>query len=257
MCEIFGVSSSEKLELNDYLKIFFSHSDQHPHGWGLANLHENESEIEKEPIQATKSHYLKNRLSVPYRGKNVFAHIRYATIGNVEYRNCHPYTLKDLSGRRWTMIHNGTIFHFDALNQYVKLQRGDTDSERILLYIRDMMNEEERKTGRPLSAEERFGVLDHIFCEMSEGNKLNILLYDGELTYVHSNYKDSLYQLDKKNSVFFSTSPLNHEKWHPVTITTLQAFKDGKKIFTGTNHQKEYENSEEDMKFLYNIFSSL
>ena len=38
MCEIFGFSSSKEEELNDYLKEFYSHCEEHPHGWGLAIL---------------------------------------------------------------------------------------------------------------------------------------------------------------------------------------------------------------------------
>ncbi len=257
MCEIFAMTSRKKRDVNEYLKEFFSHSTQHPHGWGLANLYKNEVEIEKEPIQATKSHYLKNRLSVPYKGRNILAHIRYATIGNVEYQNCHPYTLKDRTGRRWTMIHNGTIFQYDPLNEYVKLQHGDTDSERILLYIRDRINQESRKKGQPLDAEERFFVLDQIISEMSKENKLNLLLFDGELLYVHTNYQSSLYQLAQEGRIYFSTTPLSGEHWQPVPMTTLLAFQEGEMVFRGTDHGNEYFSREDDLKFLYHIFSNL
>lgn len=113
-------------------------------------MEEKEVQIEKEPVQATKSNYLKERLSVPIQVKNAFAHIRYATIGNVEYKNCHPYTKKDRNGRSWTLVHNGTIFHYQPLDRYVRLQNGDTDSERILLYLVDLVNQEERRLKRSM-----------------------------------------------------------------------------------------------------------
>ena len=90
--------------MNDYLREFYSHSNKHPHGWGVACLEKQEAMIEKEPLQAAKSHYLKERLSVPIYAKTAVAHIRYATIGNVMYQNCHPYTRKDDCGRRWTLV---------------------------------------------------------------------------------------------------------------------------------------------------------
>lgn len=34
------------------------------------------------------------------------------------------YTKKDDSGRRWTVIHNGTIFDYPPLYKYMKLQKG-------------------------------------------------------------------------------------------------------------------------------------
>lgn len=256
MCELFGYSSSKEYNINEYLKEFYKHSVKHPNGWGLACMEGDEATIEKEPLQATKSHYLKQRLTVPVVCKNVFAHIRYATIGNEEYINCHPYTKKDSQNRRWTQIHNGTIFDFDPLYKYVKLQKGDTDSERILLYIVDKMNQSETE-GKVLSGKERFKILDCLFTNMSKNNKLNILLFDGEYMYVHTNYKDSLYMLEKQESVFFSTNPLTEDDWKNVTMNQLQAYKNGKLIFQGTVHDNEYFDNEEDMKLIYRQFAEL
>lgn len=256
MCELFGYCSQKGDVINDYLKEFYSHSNKHPHGWGLAGLEGDEVSIEKEPMQATKSNYLKERLTQPVNEKNVFAHIRYATIGNVEYRNCHPYTKKDKSGRRWTEIHNGTIFDYPPLYKYVKLQKGDTDSERILLYLVDKINQAEAED-KKLNGKERFTIIDCIISNMAKGNKLNIILYDGEYMYVHTNYKDSLYYLQKEKQIFFSTQPLSREDWKPVPFTRLLAYKDGELMFEGTNHKNEYIDSEENMKLIYQIFSEL
>lgn len=257
MCEIFGVSSEERIQINDYLKSFYERSHQHPHGWGLVCIEGKEAFIEKEPIQATKSHYLKARLTNPIKVKNAMAHIRYATIGNVEYSNCHPYTKKDRNGRRWTQVHNGTIFDYSPLNKYLGIQSGSTDSERILLYLVDQIDRTERLEERALSAKERFGLLDSIFIKMSKGNKLNIILYDGEMMYVHTNYKQSLHYLFKNKAILFSTAPLSDEEWEEIPMNTLFAYKDGKRVFKGTNHGNEYIDSEENMKFLYQIFSNL
>jgi glutamine amidotransferase len=156
MCELFGISSKEPFRINEYLKEFFSHSSAHPHGWGMSCMDKNQVSIEKEPVQASKSNYLKERLSAPIEVKTAFAHIRYATIGNVEYKNCHPYTWRDKSGRQWTLIHNGTIFDYSALNAYMNIQKGDTDSERILLHIVDLVDQAERQQHRKLDKKERF-----------------------------------------------------------------------------------------------------
>jgi glutamine amidotransferase len=280
MCEIFGVNSKEKMILNEYLNDFFEHSNYHPHGWGMACMSERDSFVEKEPIQATKSNYLKERLSVHIREKNVLAHIRYATIGNVEYKNCHPYTKKDKRGRRWSLVHNGTIFSFDPLNKYVRIQQGDTDSERILLYIVDEVNrlydeneEKEHKnqddTGvldnchveQNLHAEDMdyriFAHIDNIISQMAQDNKLNLILFDGQHMYVHTNYKDSLYYLKKDEAVIFSTQPLSGEQWNNVPFNRLLVYKEGEEIYRGKSHDYEYIESEENLKLLYQIFSGL
>lgn len=257
MCEIFGVSSKDEQYLSEYIRKFYSHSNEHPDGWGLAILDGNEAMIEKEPVQASKSLYLKHRLSQPVYARNAFAHIRYATIGNVEYCNCHPYSRKDHSGRRWTLVHNGTIFEYDPLNKYSKVQTGDTDSERILLYLVEQMDHYADKLGRVPDAGERFRCLDAIVGELSVENKLNFLLYDAENMYVHTNYKDSLYYLVQEGSILFCTRPLSEEPWQPVPFTTLLAYHGGKQVYTGTNHGNEYFDNEENLKMLYQIFSGL
>ena len=69
MCEIFGVSSLNDFTANDYLRTFYSHSDFHPHGWGLACISRNGALVEKESIKALSSNYLRERLSQPITAK--------------------------------------------------------------------------------------------------------------------------------------------------------------------------------------------
>ena len=59
MCQLFGFSSKIPVRINDYLKEFYSHSEEHPHGWGLACMDGKEVMIEKEPVKASVSQYLK------------------------------------------------------------------------------------------------------------------------------------------------------------------------------------------------------
>jgi len=253
MCELFGLCSKKSRYVNEYLKEFYSHSLYHPHGWGLACIDKNQLNIEKEPIQAIKSHYLKQRLSAPIKSQIILSHIRYATIGNIEYPNCHPYTFLDRFQTRWTLVHNGTIFHCPALNQYVIKQEGSTDSERILLYIIDKINEQDKQ----LNDKEYFDLLDQIIVDISKENKLNLILTNGSIVYVHTNYAKTLYYLIDEDSVFFSTQPLSQENWLPVTMNTLLAYKDGKLLYQGTNHQHEYYDNKENTKYLYQEFSNL
>lgn len=257
MCEIFGASSRNERCLNDYLKVFYSHSNNHPHGWGLAYAAGQKMFIEKEPLQASKSEYLKCRLSQPIISRNLLAHIRYATIGHIEHQNCHPYSKKDNFGRRWTLIHNGTIFDYSPLSKFIKIQEGQTDSERILLYIVEQISKAQCSCDKPLTADERFDLINDIVSSMSKGNKLNLLIFDGECMYVHTNYKKSLHYLESDNGIIFSTLPLTDENWQTVPFTTLLAYKDGELKFTGTNHGNEYEDNEESLRFLYQIFSDL
>ena len=63
MCELLGLSAQKKLTANQILRLFYSHGEEHPHGWGLALFRPDGSPvIEKEPLKSTDSRYLKARL---------------------------------------------------------------------------------------------------------------------------------------------------------------------------------------------------
>ena len=257
MCEIFSLSSRHERNINEELREFFSHSPDHPNGWGLMVEKEGFSNWEKEPVRADKSVYLKNRLRVPVNGRVAMAHIRRATIGNENWNNCHPFCGIDRSGRRWILQHNGTIFEYDPMNKYVHIQTGETDSERILLYILDRINERIDNKGDGLTAEERFEVLDDIVCSLSYENKLNLNIYDEELLYVHTNCEGTLHLRKENESVMFSTRPLKVGNWQEVPMTRLLAYKNGEMVLEGKDHGVRYIEDQEKLKALFLAYAVL
>ena len=251
MCELFAISSAVTLQANELLRAFYSHSKNNQNGWGLAIFHRNGVNLEKEPVKANDSSYLRYRLHSLKNVNNLFAHIRKATRGNISYENCHPFVMDDIEGRTWTLMHNGTIFNCPKLDPYAQIQQGMTDSERILCYIIDRINAASVVLDHKLTQEERFRLLDEIVCEVSLHNKLNLIIYDGELFYIHTNYKNSLYVHQETNMALFATVPIDHRVWLPVTFTTLLGYKDGRHILTGTCHGNEYIDNPEDMQYMY------
>ena len=155
MCEMLGLSAKRRLSVNGILRTFFSHAEQHPHGWGLATFPDGVAPaIDKEPVCASRSAFLKGRLAAPIEERTLIAHIRFATVGHLEYANCHPFSAADNRGRIWTLAHNGTIFNGPELNDYIGIQYGDTDSERVLLHLIDRIDREQIRLGRSLEEEE-------------------------------------------------------------------------------------------------------
>ena len=234
-------------------KTGITSSDEEP--WELVTFDDDGASMQKEPIQACKSQRLQARLAESVETAAAFGHIRYATIGQIAYDNCHPYTQLDTDDRRWTLVHNGTIFSYPPLNAFARVQQGNTDSERILLYLVSLINQAEQRN--PLSAQQRFRVIDDAVVKLAPENKLNLLLFDGEQMYVHTNYKDSLYLLEREDSTMFATVPLSEEDWRPVPFAQLLAYREGKLVFAGTKHGKEYVDNEENLRYLYQIFSNL
>ena len=257
MCELFGLTGPDEIVVNEYLETFAGHSVNHPNGWGLAIFCGKEVNIEKEPVAAYKSSYLKERLRTPLRASNMMAHIRFATRGHMSYENCHPFVRHDQSGRTWTFMHNGTIFSCPLLSKYLYSQSGQTDSERILLYIIDRINAETEKRGQALKDSERFDVVDRVVLDITAHNKVNFMLYDGSMLYVHDNLKGSLFVHHLERSLIFATTPLNKEKWEPVEPCRLQAYKNGRHVLSGTAHQNEYIENPEDMRLIFLDYAQL
>lgn len=256
MCELFGVISSSRMALNELLLEFFSHGVEHPNGWGMAFFYGGAVSLEKQPEASHKSSYLKQRLQFKVEADKMIAHIRLATRGDLNYENTHPFVMRDNSDRTWTLAHNGTIFDCDLLNPFVHSQQGQTDSERILAYIVTRVNLAQEKK-KELSRQERFELIDEIVCEITPENKVNLLLFDGELMYAHTNYKNSLYRCRKGEAVVMSTTPLDCHSWEPLPMNTLLAYQDGKQICTGTDHKNEFFETEEKMRLLFLDFANL
>lgn len=238
MCELLGISSAKEIACNELLKAFFGHAVDNPDGWGLARFYGNAVSLEKEPVSALESAYLKNRMTDEIREDILIAHIRKASVGNLSYQNSHPFARRDASGRLWTLAHNGTIFESPVLEPYAQLQNGSTDSERILYYLVDRISASENPVER--STKERFSVVEDVVRRITPKNMVNLLLYDGELFYAHTNRKDSLYLLCQEESVVISSKPLTQADWEPVPLNTLLAFRYGKLVYTGKNHGNEY-----------------
>ncbi|MDE7311121.1 MAG: class II glutamine amidotransferase [Eubacterium sp.] len=257
MCELFCVSSGEKINLNGLLREFFSHAVDHPHGWGMAFFYGNAVSLEKQPENACKSSYLRQRLRAGIEADKMIAHIRLATRGNMDYENTHPFVMRDNSDRTWTLAHNGTIFECRVLEPFVHMQQGQTDSERILCYMIECINDAQIQRGRTLVPQERFCLLDEIICRISPENKLNLLIYDGALFYIHTNYKGSLYRCRKGGEVVISTRPLGRDGWEPVPMNTLLAYQNGRLVYTGTDHGNEFFDSEEKMRLLFLDYAAL
>ena len=257
MCEMFGVTANRRVKINDLLKRFFSHSDEHRNGWGMAFLDDDSVSIEKEPVKANESLYLKNRLTGRIETARFMAHIRKATIGDVSFNNTHPFSRRDESGRTWVLVHNGTIFDSPIISAYQYEQEGTTDSERILYYIVDQMNKRYIKEPNTFDANERIRLIEKIIIRLAPENKLNFILYDGDYFYVHKNEEKTLYKSEKSGSVIFSTHPLQDIGWEEVPQNQLLVYKDGVLVHTGEKHEFDFVQTEEKMKFLYLEYASL
>ena len=257
MCELLALSANRKIKMNKLLNAFFDRSNEHPNGWGLAVFDGNHVSIEREPVKARNSLYLRNRLSSVVLATDLLAHIRKATVGQVEYENTHPFTAKDVSGRTWTLIHNGTIFESPVISAYQYKQPGTTDSERILLYLVDQINKKIIDDMNFFDVNERFKTVEAVIEKLAPENKLNLIIHDGEYLYVHKNDPGTLYQKVFSGGEIFATHPLDDGEWTEFDDNRLEVYKKGQCVYRGRKHSFTYVEKEENIKLLYLGFSGL
>lgn len=227
MCELLGFSAREPHDIRAQLRTFYTHSVQHPHGYGLMYS----GGVVKEPVRAADSDSLHRLVDGLSPQKILLGHIRFATVGSIRPENCHPFYGKDDTGRTWTMIHNGTIYSGRRLISALNRQVGDTDSERLFLFLIRCVN-----AVRPQSAAERFALVDGLVRDIAPRNKLNLMIYDGELLYIHKNMEETMYYRQLGSGYLFATSPVDAEAWQEVPIAQVTAYRDGEQVFAGEVH---------------------
>ena len=87
------------------------------------------------------------------------------------------------------------------------------------------------------SERERFRVVSGFIAENAPRNKLNLMIFDGELLYVHKNMKNTLSFKNTEDGIVISTGPLDGGEWLPFPMAQVIAYKDGTEVFRGDRHK--------------------
>ncbi|MEZ5496497.1 MAG: class II glutamine amidotransferase [Gammaproteobacteria bacterium] len=264
MCELFALSASSATEVSFSLNEFSKHgglTNHHRHGWGIAYYQQNAANIIKEAGQASDSPYMEFVKNYRIKSKNIMSHIRYATQGDVSFRNTQPFS-RELAGQQHVFIHNGNIKgivnnpnyhnpHFQPM--------GDTDSETAFCYLMFQMSELWKRKNNP-ELSERFEVFNQFANEMKTMGLANFIYSDSEYIYLFSHIREvkddkgndvvlpGLYVLLRQcdigifdteikglkmpesqslNVALASSVPLNNENWVALESGQSMVFKNG------------------------------
>lgn len=115
-----------------------SQASQHPHGWGIGYFVGRDAYILKSADPAHTSDRFR-LASSRLRSHTFVVHVRRATVGGTDYLNSHPFRYG-----RWVFAHNGTVFSFDRMRDWMceripeerrQLILGTTDSEHVFHYL--------------------------------------------------------------------------------------------------------------------------
>ena len=248
MCELFAVNAGRPVVVNDYLTEFFDHSHIHRDGWGISWRRDDAAAggdpvfLHREPVPAYESDYIPRMLAHPVAARRLEAHIRFSTAGRLCEENCHPFRGEDISGRDWTLIHNGILFNEELLASYDLKEAGDTDSERAMLFLLNVLDEAALRSFGVLDFSTTFSALSGAIGQISNLNRLNLILDDGTYTYVHTNTSEDTLHFRQlaDDAIVICTQPLGGEKeralWHPVPRNRLIAYRDGRIVRTSKPH---------------------
>ncbi len=92
-----------------------------------------------------------------------------------------------------------------------------------------------------MTKEERIPIIEERITHLVQGNKMNLIFYDTEQMYVHTNMKGTLFYAQEGNTCSFMTVPVNdRQPWQQLPLNRLLVYRDGIRVYEGTDHQKEF-----------------
>ena len=216
MCEVYGFCGSVPTRLNKYTDEFWLHSRIHQDGFGFYLADKNELYVNPHAAMA----YIGKLNKKDFTSKLALCHIRFKTHGR---------------GVRWSLIHNGYIADSPAVAALGTLQKGETDSERILLAIIEAVNSYYEHSW-VMNQDEFFYCLylqiESALTELASLGKTNLIFTDNLTNnmYVYMNHPNTLYYLNTNNGVHISTTRLSDENWQAVEPYKLHIFNNGIKL---------------------------
>ncbi len=223
-------------------------TDQHQDGWGIAFFEGKGVRQFLDPLPSAHSKIAELVSSYPIKSKNVVAHIRKATQGDVRLENTHPF-MRELWGFYWIFAHNGNILDFNpkVLGPYVPV--GTTDSEKLFCW---MMQELRLRYGNSCpDTESLFSSISELSKEIGQQGEFNFLMSNGNLLFAHcstqlthiirkapfstASLKDQDLTVDfssvtseKDRVAIIATTPLtDDENWIRLEPGTLYLFQEG------------------------------
>src|SRR6476469_7869500 len=137
MCQLLGMNCNVPTDIVFSFTGFAmrgGHTDTHHDGLGIAcfegagvrHFGDHQAAIASPVAELIKRY--------PIKSKNVIAHIRKATQGQVALENCHPF-VRELWGRYWVFAHNGDLKEFAPVLDGPFRTVGNTDSERAFCFL--------------------------------------------------------------------------------------------------------------------------
>ncbi|ANQ85453.1 hypothetical protein dqs_2423 [Azoarcus olearius] len=251
MCQLLGMNCNKPATLQFSLEGFVQRgggTDEHRDGWGIGYFDGDGAHVFRDANPAATSpacRYCGQR----FRSRNIIAHIRKATQGEIRLENCHPFRGR-LWGRDWLFAHNGNLEGFRP-PLAGRQPQGTTDSEHAFHYLLEQLTL--RFGDIPPALADLRDALHTLSERIARHGTFNYLLSCGERMFAHCStdlhYVVRAYPfrsarlLDCDRAIDFArhnhlddrmavvtTRPLTaDEDWHRLPAGSLTLFADGQR----------------------------
>ncbi|AIE75666.1 class II glutamine amidotransferase [Synechocystis sp. PCC 6714] len=258
MCQLLGMNCNVPTDICFSFEGFCARggkTDEHRDGWGIAFFEDLGCRLFLDDNPSISSPIAELVKKYPIKSRNVIAHIRKATQGEVGLENCHPFQ-RELWGNYWVFAHNGNLENFEPnlIGPYQPV--GATDSEKAFCLLLQILREN-FPNSKP-SLEKLRQVLQTIMDIFSSYGIFNCLLSNGEYLFVYCTTQlhylvrqapfAAAHLVDEDITVDFqaltsqedrvaiiATIPLtDNESWTAIAPGKLLVFQDGIPILSET-----------------------
>lgn len=185
MCQLLGMNCNVPTDICFSFEGFHRRgglTDHHRDGWGIAFFEGRGCRVFMDSKATVESPVADLVRQYPIHSKNVIAHIRKATQGDVALENCHPFR-RELWGRHWIFAHNGNLEGFQPEGLDFFHPVGQTDSERAFCHLLERLRQ--AFPGGCPAPEAIHGFLQGVVAEVASYGLFNFLLSNGEFLITH------------------------------------------------------------------------
>lgn len=185
MCQLLGMNCNVPTDICFSFTGFQARgglTDHHTDGWGITFFEGKGVRQFLDPNASAHSPVADFIRTYPIKSKNVIAHIRKATQGEVKLENTHPF-VREIWGQYWSFAHNGDLKNFSPILDGRFLPVGNTDSEKAFCYI---LQELKKEFGETCPSIEKLGEKIHkLTLELAVFGAFNFLLSNGDFMFAH------------------------------------------------------------------------
>jgi predicted glutamine amidotransferase len=208
MCQLLGLNCATPTDASFSFTGFCKrggNTDHHADGWGIAFFEGRGLRLFVDHQCAAESPMARFLQQYPLKSKNIVAHVRKATIGEVSLENAHPFT-RELWGRHWVFAHNGDLKDYHPKLHAAFQPVGTTDSERAFCWL---MQELAKSHASLPTVCELTSTLRELIPQVTAFGTFNCLLSNGDAMWAHCSTK--LHHLTRQHP--FAQATLADHDW--------------------------------------------